>query len=82
MVGHVGGGVDAAVGRGALQVSPSSQTVGLGVSGVFTTSTSQIVPLIIAVSTAGGCTREGVTARVRVRTLRLHKGQGQSGKNK
>lgn len=72
-MGHIGCGIDAAVGRGALQVSASTQTVGLGVSDICWTTASQIVPLVIAVSAAGGCTGEGVTARVGVRALRLHK---------
>lgn len=61
-MGHIGGGIDAAVGRGALQVSASAQTVRLRVSNVCWTSASQIVPLVIAVSAAGGCTGEGVAA--------------------
>lgn len=70
-MGRVGSGVDAAVGRGALQVSASAQTVGLGLADVPGTPSSQIVPLVIAVSAAGGCTGEGVTARVGVRALGL-----------
>lgn len=72
-MGHVGGGVDAAVGRGALKVSASAQTVGLRVGDVSRTPASQIVPLVIAVTAAGGSTGEGVTARVGVRALGLHK---------
>lgn len=75
VMGHVGGGVDAAVGGGALQVPASAQTVGFGLGDVSLTAapatTTEIVPLVIAVSAAGRRAGEGVTARVRVRALGL-----------
>lgn len=71
-MGNIGGGVDAAVGRGSLQVSASTQTVGFRGGDFSRTAASQIVPLIIAVTSAGGCAGECVTARVGVRAFRLN----------
>lgn len=72
MAGPVGGGIDAAVGRGALKVASSTQAVGLGVSGVSRASGAHVVPLVIAVGTTGRRAGQRVAAGVRVRGVRLY----------